>query len=106
MTGAASGIGRAVALELAAQRVALTLLDRDPTGLEEAVAAVATVGAPVPLAVTVDVSDRSALADALQQASAAGPLDGLVSAAGILEAGGLTDTLDESWQRHLAVNTT
>lgn len=106
MTGAASGIGRAVALQLAAQRVALTLLDRDAAGLEGTVAAVATVGAPVPLAVTVDVSNRSALADALERVGAAGPLDGLVSAAGILEAGGLTNTLEESWQRHLAVNTT
>lgn len=106
MTGAASGIGRAVALQLAGQGAALSLLDRDSRGLEGTRAAVVAAGAPAPLAVAVDVSNRAALADALERAAAAGPLDGLVSAAGILEAAGLADTSEESWQRHFAVNTT
>lgn len=106
VTGAASGIGRAVALQLADQGAALSLLDRDPLGLEGTCDAVLAAGAPAPLAVAVDVGNRAALADALARAASAGPLDGLVSAAGILEPAGLADTSEGSWQRHFAVNTT
>lgn len=106
VTGAAGGIGRAVALQLAAQGACLTLLDRDPDRLESIGAEVAASGAPVPLVLPADVGDRPALADALRRAAADGPLDGLVSAAGILEPGGLAEVSEESWHRHFAVNTT
>lgn len=95
-----------MALELARQGAALSLLDRDSRGLEDTSAAVVAAGAPAPLAVAVDVSNRVALADALERAADAGALDGLVSAAGILEPAGLAETSEESWQRHFAVNTT
>ncbi len=106
MTGAASGIGCAVALQLAGQGASLTLLDRDAAGLDETRGAVVAAGAPEPLAIALDVSDRDAVAAALARAAAGRALDGLVSAAGILEPAGLAAVTEDSWQRHFAVNTT
>lgn len=106
VTGAAGGIGRAVALQLAEQGVVLSLFDRDPEGLAVTRDAVRAAGAPAPLLAVVDVSDRAELLAALRSAADEGPLDGLVSAAGLLEPGSLADTTDAAWQRHIAVNTT
>ncbi|MFT4217818.1 MAG: SDR family oxidoreductase [Micropruina sp.] len=106
VTGAAGGIGRAVAVQLAAQGALLSLFDRDADGLRTTADAVTAAGAPAPFTAVVDVSDRIGVADAVRRAAAGRPLDGLVSAAGVLESAGLTDTSDESWQRHFAVNTT
>lgn len=106
MTGAASGIGRAVALRLAADGTALALLDRDARGLEAVTDEAERHGATRILSLPVDVADGAAVAAALDRTAALGPLTGLVSAAGILEPAGLAEVTQESWQRHLAVNTT
>ena len=107
MTGAAAGIGRAIALRLAHGGSDLALLDRDAAGLDATAAqARATSGAQV-LALTCDVADEQQVRRAFASAHAAlGPLAGLVVAAGVLERGGLLDVTRESWDRQLAVNTT
>ncbi|WP_029288849.1 2,3-dihydro-2,3-dihydroxybenzoate dehydrogenase [Cellulomonas sp. HZM] len=107
VTGAASGIGRAVALRLAAQGAPVALVDRDATGLSAtAAAAERTTGAPV-LTLVADVTSDGEVAAALGTAhDRFGPLAGLVTAAGVLEPGGLADVSRASWDRHLAVNTT
>lgn len=107
VTGAASGIGRAVAQCLAADGARLVLLDREGESLGVSVKMAVEAGAEQVVPVQVDVADEPAMTSALATASAAcGPLDGLVSAAGILEPGGLADVDADSWQRHFAVNTT
>jgi butyryl-CoA dehydrogenase len=60
VTGAASGIGRAVALELARRGAHVALCDIDDTGLSETVAQCAGYGTKVTSAV-VDVADRDAV---------------------------------------------
>jgi NAD(P)-dependent dehydrogenase (short-subunit alcohol dehydrogenase family) len=60
VTGAASGIGRALANELAGQGCELALCDVDAAGLEETRAGLAARGAKVSAA-RVDVSDREAM---------------------------------------------
>jgi short-subunit dehydrogenase len=60
ITGAASGIGRALAIELAGQRAHLALCDIDEVGLAETVARCEGHGVKVTSAV-VDVADRDAV---------------------------------------------
>jgi short-subunit dehydrogenase len=60
ITGAASGIGRALAIELASQRAHLALSDIDEAGLAETVARCEGHGVKVTSAV-VDVADRDAV---------------------------------------------
>jgi NAD(P)-dependent dehydrogenase (short-subunit alcohol dehydrogenase family) len=60
VTGAGSGIGRALALGLARRGAKLAISDVDQTGLDGTAAAVRAAGAPVHAQV-VDVSDREAM---------------------------------------------
>jgi 2,3-dihydro-2,3-dihydroxybenzoate dehydrogenase len=106
VTGAAAGIGRAVALRLAAEGHRLTLLDRDAEGLAMTVKEAVAAGAEQVLPITVDVADSLAVQEAFTAAAACGAIDAIVSAAGILEPGGLADVTEQSWRRHFAVNTT
>jgi NAD(P)-dependent dehydrogenase (short-subunit alcohol dehydrogenase family) len=62
ITGAASGIGRALALKAAAEGMALALADADTAGLAETAAAVRAAGSEANTA-TLDVRDPEALAD-------------------------------------------
>ncbi len=99
VTGAASGIGRACALELLGRGAAVVGLD-----LSDEVAAVAS--GPAYLGVTGDVTDPAALDDALGRALLAfGGLDLLVVNAGVFPAGAPLAVLEpEVWERTMAVN--
>lgn len=63
LTGAASGIGRATALKLAAEGAELYLTDRNAEGLEETVADARALGANVAEHRALDVSDYDSVAD-------------------------------------------
>jgi NAD(P)-dependent dehydrogenase (short-subunit alcohol dehydrogenase family) len=62
ITGAASGIGRATALKLAADGAELYLTDRDAEGLEKTVADARALGAQVPEHRALDISDYDEVA--------------------------------------------
>ena len=62
VTGAASGIGRATALRLAAQGAELYLTDRNADGLELTVADARALGAQVPEHRTLDIADYDQVA--------------------------------------------
>lgn len=83
ITGAASGIGRSVALLAARSRASLILTDVSSTGLRDVAAEInASGGMAIPR--TLDVRDACAIEAALDEAEARfGPVDGLVAAAGI-----------------------
>src|SRR5205814_2316413 len=90
LTGAASGIGRALAIELAARGCDLALADRHEAGLE-AVAAEIGRGRKVSIH-RVDVGDPSEIAVFAQQASAAHPaLNILINNAGVALFGEFTE---------------
>ena len=103
ITGAASGMGRAIAQLFAEEGAGLVLLDRNGDGVG-ATAALIGGGAT---AIACDVTDRSGLSDvAGRAAEAMGGIDGLVNAAGILDIKPFAELDPESWDRMMAVNLT
>jgi NAD(P)-dependent dehydrogenase (short-subunit alcohol dehydrogenase family) len=106
VTGAASGIGRAVAELLAARGDSVTLLDVDERLLAETHAYLADHFPQARLLVRrLDVADEDAVHEVFAGVAADG-LDGLVNAAGIVITGSTVDAERGAWDRTLAVNLT
>lgn len=86
VTGAARGIGRALAERLAAEGIAVALLGRSVDSLADTRAAVAATGT-ASVSVAADVTDPDAVGRAVRDAEAAlGPLDLVVNNAGRIDA--------------------
>ena len=82
VTGAANGIGRAIALRLAGEGARVGLLDIDGAGLASLMAEIKTLGG-MALAIETDMLDRAAIADSFATtAQALGPVDILVNNVG------------------------
>ncbi|TEX52270.1 MAG: hypothetical protein B7C55_01145 [Actinomycetales bacterium mxb001] len=106
VTGAASGIGRGVALELARLGASLVLADLDGAGLEASATDVAQVG-PAPEVVVGDQSDEDVVRATVRAAVRAyGGLDGIVVNAGIGVTGTLEELTLEQWERAQRINLT
>lgn len=106
VTGAAHGIGRAVALRCAAQGRPTVLLDLDEQGLRATADELRGTGAQV-VAHVGDVAARELVADAVQDAVGRfGRLGGLVAVAGIADVRPLLEMTDPDWQRVIDVNLT
>jgi NAD(P)-dependent dehydrogenase (short-subunit alcohol dehydrogenase family) len=102
VTGAASGIGRASALRLAARGARLGLIDRDGEGLRETAKVID--GARCHVA---DVADSTALAEAVRDvAKGEGGLDTVVNCAGIARETLVHETPEADWHDVIAVNLT
>lgn len=107
VTGAASGIGRAIALRLASSGAHLALLDIDAAGLADTAAIAYDCGAAHVLELPTDIRDAAAVQRSVAHAvDAFGVVSGIASAAGVLEPGSLEDTSIDAWDRQFAVNTT
>ena len=101
VTGAGRGIGRAIALRLAADGLALAVAARTADQVDDTARA-AGRGA---LALVLDVTDAAAVAAAVERtARELGPVDVLVNNAGIAESAPFVKTEPELWDRHFAVN--
>jgi len=84
VTGAASGIGRALALELAARGCDVALADRDEAGLQTVAAEINRTHSQKVTAHRVDVSEPQQIADFAQAATSAHPgLNIVVNNAGV-----------------------
>ncbi len=105
VTGAARGIGAAIAVALARRGIAPVLLVREPAGADATRAAVEALGVPCRVHAC-DVADRQAVGTAVDQTlDAWGRIDGLVNNAGRIEPiGRLGDTDPADWARALTVN--
>ena len=101
VTGAASGIGRAIAAELVARGSHVVVADLDADG---AARAAAELG-PLASAATLDVADAAAVTALVRQVvDEHGRLDVMVNNAGVA-IGGLLEELDERhWAKALDVN--
>jgi NAD(P)-dependent dehydrogenase (short-subunit alcohol dehydrogenase family) len=105
VTGAASGIGHAVATTLARRQVNLTLVDMDKDRLEAAVTEVRRLGA-LAIAITIDLSSIDAPAHIVDETfKAYGQIDGIASNAGGNFRGDLKTLSLESYERSFAINT-
>jgi meso-butanediol dehydrogenase / (S,S)-butanediol dehydrogenase / diacetyl reductase len=106
VTGAASGIGRAVAVACAAEGAAVTGLDLDRPGLEDLRRELGDQpSAGFDLAVA-DVTSAAQVQDAASRLqSRRGQIDVLVNAAGISTMARVVDLSEDDWDRTLAVNT-
>jgi short-subunit dehydrogenase len=82
VTGASSGIGRALALAYAAPGVTLVLVGRDEVRLEAAAAAAREKGADVRIG-RLDVRDQEAMARWISERDAESPFDLVIANAGI-----------------------
>jgi short-subunit dehydrogenase len=92
VTGAASGIGRALALELAARGCDLALADRDEAGLQAVAAEIAKTHPQKVTLHRVDVSEPGQIADFAQAAIAAHPgLNIVINNAGVALLGNFTE---------------
>jgi len=100
ITGAARGIGRAVASRCIAEGARVVVVDLDP-GTDGTLAR--ELGAEAGL--VADVSHGAAVANAIAAATETlGGLDGLINNAGIPMAGAVRDLAEDDWDRVLAVN--
>lgn len=105
VTGAAQGIGEAVARAVTAHGARAALLDANEVGLKSVAAELTAAGHEV-AAYPVDVRDAAAVEEAVAAAERdLGPVGVLVNVAGVLTTGAIVDLTDEDWRRTFAVNT-
>lgn len=104
VTGAASGIGRAAVLRLAAEGATVVATDIDAKGGEETAGLARATGGRA-MFVAHDVSSEAAWKEVIDVVIAAhGALHVLVNNAGIALAGSTFEMSVEDWRRQLAVN--
>ncbi|MFI5952201.1 SDR family NAD(P)-dependent oxidoreductase [Cryptosporangium sp. NPDC051539] len=101
VTGATAGIGRAVALRLAARGADVVVHGRDPERGADVVAEIERHGGTARF-LTADLTDAD---EVVQLAADAGEVDILVNNAGIYEFTSTPDTTAQSFDRHVAINT-
>jgi len=104
VTGAASGIGRAIALELAREGAWVSVWDVNESALAEVKSAIEALGVPA-MTQVVDVSSRSQVRKAAHEVVKAwNRVDILVNNAGICRMGAIEEIQEDEWDLVMAVN--
>jgi 2-dehydro-3-deoxy-L-rhamnonate dehydrogenase (NAD+) len=109
VTGAAGGIGRAIAAGFAAAGATVALLDRDAAGCEALAAELAGTGAARNVALGCDTTDEASTVAAAQAVAARlGPADILVNNAGVASRKGrdlpIWELIREDWEFVFNIN--
>jgi 2-dehydro-3-deoxy-L-rhamnonate dehydrogenase (NAD+) len=104
VTGAATGIGEAIAQRLAAAGATIAVVDLDLAGAERVAAALGGSSFAIDADVTQAASVKAAAEETIRRT---GRIDILVNNAGIAgRAAPIWEQTDEDWQRNIAVNLT
>ena len=103
ITGAASGIGKAIAEKMSAQGAEVYLLDRDSTQGEALAATLSAAGHKAHYR-DCDVTDTAATGALLESIGAANQIDILVNNAGVAHVGNLENTSETDLDRLYQVN--
>ncbi|SHG31176.1 3-oxoacyl-[acyl-carrier protein] reductase [Kaistia soli DSM 19436] len=104
VTGAASGIGRGIALRFAEEGAAVAVLDRDAAAAARVATEIIAAGGRA-AAVACDVSDEASVHAAFAEAvQALGPVDILVNNAGVLRDVPIAAMTAGEWDRVMGVN--
>lgn len=106
ITGAGKGLGRAMALALAAEEVNLLLVGRTLADLENVAKEAIAINANIKVNVkAADVSDYSQVKEAVSELTTAQPnIDILINNAGILRVGGILDLPVEEFEKSIQTN--
>jgi NAD(P)-dependent dehydrogenase (short-subunit alcohol dehydrogenase family) len=105
LTGAASGIGRATALKLAAEGAELYLTDRDAEGLEQTVSDARALGAQVPEHRALDIADFDEVAQFAADIHTNHPaMDVVMNIAGVSAWGTVDQLTHEHWKSMISIN--
>jgi NAD(P)-dependent dehydrogenase (short-subunit alcohol dehydrogenase family) len=103
VTGAASGLGRAVAHTLAGVGARVSVLDVKADDAAQTVAQIRDAGGRAD-AISCDVADPGSIAAAFEQVAHSGPADILVNNAGVNPRAASLEVTDEIWAHTMAVN--
>ena len=104
ITGAGSGIGRAMAVKFAAEGAEVMCLDINAETAGQTAASIISQGGKAGYA-RVNVASPGDVAEAVREAlSAFGKIDTLVNSAGVLKDTPLDDITEEEWDRVLSIN--
>jgi 2-keto-3-deoxy-L-fuconate dehydrogenase len=103
VTGAGSGIGRAIAVRFAQEGAAVHLVDLNEQGCKEAVEAIARSGGSA-AAYACNVADQASVKATFGEITSASRIDILVNCAGISHIGKLETTPEADFDRIYAVN--
>lgn len=103
ITGAGSGIGKAIATTLAAQNALVHILDLDESAGISARESILSMGGKCS-SWTIDVSDLDLLKKILEQIESVSPIDILINNAGIGHIGTAENTTPESFDRIYSIN--
>src|SRR4051794_5675409 len=105
VTGASSGIGRSVALQVAARGDHVVLVARDEPELKDVAAECEDVGAESATVAALDVGDDAAVSDCVDDVVRRfGRLDAVVNCAGVVAFGDATDVPHEIFDKVIRTN--
>ena len=104
ITGAASGMGRSVAIEISKSKARIIISDRDAGGLEESAIKIRINGSEA-IVVVLDMSDNASIMQAAaKMLSEVGKIDGLYQFAGISQRSLVAETPIENDRKIMEIN--